>query len=52
MIYTLILSNKNENITASIIFCKIINYINIFFQKNAEKLLEYEKDNYIIDLNE
>ena len=39
--YILILSNKNENII------KLI----IFFKKNAEKFLKYEKSNYIINLN-
>ena len=52
MIYTLILSNKNEDITALIIFYKIINYTDVFFKKNAEKLSEHERGNYIIELNE
>ena len=52
MIYTLILSNKNENVTALIIFCKIINYTDMFFKENAGKLSEYEGGDYIIELNE
>ena len=52
MIYTLILSNKNENITVLIIFYEVISYTDMFFKKNVKKLLEYKKDNYIIKLNE
>ena len=52
VIYALILSNKNENIAALIIFYEIIAYTDVFFKKNAEKLSEYEKDNHAIDLNE
>ena len=52
MVYTLILSNKNEDVTTLIIFYKIISYINVFFKKNAEKLSEHEKNNHIIELNE
>ena len=52
MIYALILNNKNENIATSIIFHKIIVYTDVFFKKNAEKLSEHEKGNYIIKLNE
>ena len=52
MIYALILSNKNEDITVLIIFYEITNYTDVFFKKNAEKLSEYEKDDHIIDLNE
>ena len=52
MIYVLILNNKNENVTALIIFCKIADYTDVFFKKNAEKLLEYEGDDHVIKLNE
>ena len=52
MIHTLILSNKNENIAALIIFCEIINYINVFFKKNAEKLSKHKEDDHVIELNE
>ena len=51
MIYILILSNKNENVAVLIIFYKIIDYINVFFKENAEKLLKYKEDDYIIKLN-
>ena len=50
--YTLILSNKNEDIEVLIIFCEITDYINVFFKKNAEKLPEYEGNNHVIKLNE
>ena len=52
MIYTLILNNKNENVAVLIIFYKIISYTNVFFKKNIKKLLEYKKDDHIIELNE
>ena len=52
VVYTLILSNKNENVAALIIFYKIITYTDVFFKKNAEKLLKHEKGDYIIELNE
>ena len=52
MIYTLILSNKNEDVTASIILCKITDYTDVFFKENAEKLLEHEGDDHVIELNE
>ena len=52
VIYALILNNKNEDITALIIFYKIIDYTDVFFKENAEKLSEYEKDNHAIELNE
>ena len=48
----MILSNKNENVTALIISHKIINYTDVFFKKNTEKLSEYEKGDYAIELNE
>ena len=51
IIYILILSNKNENVIVSMILYKIIDYINVFFKKNAEKLPEYEEDDYVIKLN-
>ena len=51
MIYALILDNKNENITALIIFCKIADYTDRFFKENTEKLLKHEEDNYAIELN-
>ena len=52
MIYALILNNKNEDITTSIIFCEIVDYTDVFFKKNAEKLSEHKKGDYIIKLNE
>ena len=52
VIYALILSNKNENIAALIIFYEVANYTDIFFKENAGKLLEYEKNDYVIELNE
>ena len=52
MIYILILDNKNENVTASIIFHKITDYTDVFSKKNAEKLSEHEKGDHIIELNE
>ena len=52
MIYALILSNKNEDIITLIIFCKITDYTDVFFKKNAGKLSEYEEDDYTIELNE
>ena len=51
MIYVLILSNKNEDITASIIPHKILDYTDVFFKENAEKLSKYKKDNHVIKLN-
>ena len=33
------------------IFYKIINYIDVFFKKNAEKLSEHKEGDYIIKLN-
>ena len=51
VIYALILSNKNEDIIVLIIFCKIINYTDVFSKENAEKFLEHKKDDYIIKLN-
>ena len=48
----MILSNKNKDITALIIFHKITDYTDVFFKKNAEKLLKHKKGNYIIKLNE
>ena len=50
--YTLILSNKNKNVVILIILCKITNYTDVFFKKNAEKLSEHKKDGYVIELNE
>ena len=41
IVYALILGNKNEDITASIIFWKIADYTNVFFKKNAEKLRKW-----------
>ena len=52
MIYALILSNKNEDVTVSMIFCEIINYTDVFSKKNAEKLSEHKEGDYIIKLNE
>ena len=52
MIYVLILSNKNENITTLMILCEIADYTDVFFKKNAEKLSEYKEGNYVIELNE
>ena len=52
IIYALILSNKNENITALMIFHKIIDYTDVFFKENAEKLPEHEEGDHVIELNE
>ena len=52
VIYTLILSNKNEDIITSIILCEIINYTDVFFKKNIRKLSEYEESDHTIELNE
>ena len=52
MIYALILNNKNEDIIILIIFCEVIDYTDVFFKKNAEKLSEHKKNDYIIELNE
>ena len=52
MIYALILGNKNEDVVALMIFCEITDYTNMFFKKNAEKLLEHKKGDHIIELNE
>ena len=46
------MSNKNKNIIILIIFYKIVDYTDVFFKKNTEKLLEYEENDYIIKLNE
>ena len=51
MVYTLILSNKNKDVTISIIFCKIISYTDVFFKENAEKLSKNKKGDYVIELN-
>ena len=50
--YTLILGNKNENITALIISHEIIKYTDVFFKENAGKLSEHKENDYVIDLNE
>ena len=52
IIYTLILSNKNEDITALMILYKIVNYTDVFFKENARKLPEHEGGDYVIKLNE
>ena len=52
VIYALILSNKNEDITTSIIFHEIAGYTDVFFKKKAEKLSKYKEGDYIIKLNE
>ena len=52
MIYALILSNKNEDVTAPMIFCEIADYINVFFKKNTKKLSEHEEGDHVIELNE
>ena len=52
MVYALILGNKNEDVTALMIFCEIVDYTDVFFKKNAEKLSKYEKSDYVIKLNE
>ena len=52
VIYTLILSNKNENVVTLIIFYKIIIYTDVFFKENAEKLSEHEEGDHAIKLNE
>ena len=51
MIYVLILGNKNEDITVSMILCKITDYTDVFFKKNAEKLSEHKGDDHVIELN-
>ena len=52
VIYALILSNKNEDVTASMISCKVIDYIDVFFKENAEKLSEHREGDHVIKLNE
>ena len=52
VVYTLILGNKNENITILIILYEITDYTDVFFKENAEKLPEYKEDDYAIELNE
>ena len=51
MVYALILGNKNEDITTSMISYEIINYTDMFFKKNARKLPEHRKDDHAIELN-
>ena len=51
MIYTLILSNKNEDVAASIIPHKIADYTDVFSKENAGKLSEYKGGDHIIELN-
>ena len=51
MVYTLILSNKNEDVAASIILCEVVDYIDVFFKENVRKLLKHEGGDYIIELN-
>ena len=52
MIYTLILSNRNEDVTASIISQEVTDYTDVFFKENAGKLSEHEGGDHIIELNE
>ena len=52
MIYTLILGNKNEDITTLMIFYKIVNYTDVFSKENAGKFSEHEGSDHIIELNE
>ena len=33
------------------ILCKITDYIDVFFKKNAKKLPEHEEDDHVIELN-
>ena len=51
MIYALILYNKNEDITASIIPCEVVDYTDVFSKENAEKLSEHEGGDHVIELN-
>ena len=51
MVYALILGNKNEDITASMILHEIANYIDVFFKKNARKLPKHERNDHAIELN-
>ena len=51
MIYALILDNKNEDIIILIIFHKIINYTDVFFKENAEKLSKHKGSDHVIKLN-
>ena len=51
VIYALILGNKNEDIITLMIFCEIINYIDVFFKKNAEKFPEHRGGDHVIELN-
>ena len=52
VVYALILSNKNEDITASMIFCKVASYTDVFSKENAGKLSEYKGGDHVIELNE
>ena len=52
VIYALILNNKNEDVVILIILCKIVNYTDVFFKKNAGKLSEHEESDHVIKLNE
>ena len=52
VVYALILGNKNEDVTASIILCEVTDYTDVFFKENTEKLPEYEGGDYVIELNE
>ena len=51
VVYALILSNKNEDIMALMIPHEVINYTDVFFKENAEKLSEHKGDDHVIKLN-
>ena len=52
IIYALILGNKNEDVTALMIFCEVADYTDVFFKENTEKLSEHKEGNHVIELNE
>ena len=52
MVYALILGNKNEDVTTSMILYKVADYTDVFFKENAEKLSEHGGGDYAIELNE
>ena len=45
------MGNKNEDITALMIPCEVADYTDVFFKKNAGKLLKHEGGDHIIELN-
>ena len=52
VVYALILSNKNEDITAPMIPCEVANYTDVFSKENAGKLPEHGEGDHVIELNE